>query len=145
LADDEPAELLAYPPEPMLAEKIETLVSKFPAVEHRLKDLLDVLVISASIDFDGDSLVGSLRQTLKRRGTQPEIAVLTEFRATMTGRRWKVAWATMLREKAVIAPPDIEHATAHFERFVRPLLVAVEGGPSPGRWVAPGPLWTKTA
>ena len=142
LTDDEPAELLAYPPEPVLAEKIETLVSKFPAIEHRLKDLLDVLVLSTSLDFDGDQLAGSLRHTLKRRGTQPDIAVLTELRATLTGRRWKVAWATMLREKAVIAPPSLEHATGQFEQFVRPLLVAVEGGASPGQWVAPGPTWT---
>jgi hypothetical protein len=139
LADDEPARLLAYEPGPVLAEKIETILSKFPVIQHRLKDLLDVVAISATLDFDGEQLVASLRATLDRRGTRADPRVLDDMRSELTGRRWQVDWATMLREKAVAQPVELPEAIARFDAFVRPLLGAVGGGAAPGSWVRGGP------
>jgi hypothetical protein len=139
---DEPARLLAYEPGPVLAEKIETLLSKFPVIQHRLKDLLDVVVLSATLDFDGAALTPSLRATLDRRGTRPDLRVLDELRTELTGRRWQTDWATMLREKAVAQPMELADAIARFDTFVRPLLDAVGGAAPPGKWTAPGPSWS---
>lgn len=142
LDDDEPARLLAYEPGPVLAEKIETLLSKFPVIQHRLKDLLDVVVLSATLDFDGAALTASLQATLDRRGTRPDQRVLDELRTELTGRRWQTDWATMLREKAVAQPMDLADAISRFDAFVRPLLDAVSGAAPPGSWTAPGPSWS---
>jgi hypothetical protein len=142
LDSDEPARLLAYGPGPVLAEKIETRVSKFPAVQHRIKDLLDVVALSATLDFDGAELLASLRATLIRRGTSADIRVLDDLRTMLAGRRWKTDWATMLREKAVAEPVALEDAIAKFDAFVRPLLSAMSGGVVPLQWRAPGPRWS---
>jgi hypothetical protein len=89
LGDDEPARILAYEPGPVLAEKIETLISKFPAIQHRLKDLLDVVALSATLDFDGAALTASLSATLARRGTAPDTRALRCLRpAAAHRRRW---------------------------------------------------------
>ncbi len=139
LQDDEPARLLAYEPGPVLAEKIETLLSKFPAIRHRMKDLLDVVVLSASLDFDGVELTASLRATLDRRGTRPDPRVLDDLRTELKGRRWQTDWATMLREKAVAEPMDLGDAISRFDAFVRPLIAAATGLAPPRRWSARGP------
>src|SRR5690606_5761504 len=121
------------------AEKIETILSKFPVIRHRLKDLLDVVVMSEALDFDGEGLTASLRATLARRGTRPDPRVLDDMRTELTGRRWQTDWATMLREKAVAGPMDLATAIARFDGFVRPLLDAPSGGASPPRWERGGP------
>lgn len=142
LDDDEPARILAYEAGPVLAEKIKTLLSKFPAIQHRLKDLLDVVVLSATLDFEGDQLTASLRATLDRRGTPPDLRVLDDLRTELTGRRWQTDWATMLREKAVAKPVSLADAITRFEAFVRPLLHAANGAAPPGRWSAPESSWS---
>lgn len=139
LEDDEPARVFAYEPEPMIAEKIETLLSKFPAIQHRLKDLLDVVSMAEMLDLDGTTMVASLQATLRRRATPVDMQVLDDMRSELVGRRWQSDWAIMLREKAVARPLDLAQAVALFERFVRPLLVALETGRSPGRWEPRGP------
>ena len=142
LPGDEPARVLAYEAGPVVAEKVETLLAKFPLIQHRIKDLLDVVVMSSSLDFDGPSLVGSLRATLERRGTSPDARVLDDMRHVLTGRRWQTDWAAMRREKAVVGQLELVDAVVRFDRFVRPLLVAVDGASPVGRWPAGGPWAT---
>ncbi|MFT5582573.1 MAG: putative nucleotidyltransferase component of viral defense system [Cognaticolwellia sp.] len=60
LPDDPPAELHAYQPETVIAEKVETLLRRFPLIEHRLKDLLDVVVLA------GLSRTGAPEEALQR-------------------------------------------------------------------------------
>lgn len=142
LSEDEPAHLLAYEPGPVLAEKIETLLAKFPAIQHRLKDLFDVVAISDALDFDGTLLAASLQSTLERRGTRPDVQILDDMRAVLVGRKWQVDWAMMLRDKVVARPVELDDAIFRFDVFVRPLLQALEGASPPGRWIAPGPGWS---
>ncbi|MBN1335236.1 MAG: nucleotidyl transferase AbiEii/AbiGii toxin family protein [Deltaproteobacteria bacterium] len=141
LPGDVPARVLAYEAGPVVAEKVETLLSRFPLVHHRLKDLLDVVVMAASLDFDGSSLVGSLAATLARRGTPPDPRVLDDMRDVLTGRRWQADWTAMRREKAVVGHLDLTEAVARFDAFVRPLLVAVSTSATIGHW-GPGGPWS---
>lgn len=141
LPGDEPARVLAYEAGPVIAEKAETLLATFPLVQHRLKDLLDVVVMASSLDFDGPTLVASLRATLERRGTPPDERVLDDMRQVLTGRRWQTDWAAMRREKAVVGLLELSDAVARFDLFVRPLLAAIEGRVTVARWPAGGP-WT---
>ena len=55
LADDPPASVRAYPAELVIAEKVQTILVRFPVIAHRLKDLLDVVdrakAITSRIDL----------------------------------------------------------------------------------------------
>ena len=140
LDGDEPARLLAYLPESVVAEKVETIVSKFPAVLHRLKDILDVVALAGTHGFDGAILGDSVRATFERRGTPPDVLVLDDLREIVSERAWATAWATMLREKAVAQALDLREAVGRFDSFVRPLLESLRSGePPPSRWEPGGP------
>ena len=141
LDGDPPAAVYAYATGPVLAEKIETLLAKFPAIEHRLKDLLDVVVLAGQDRFAGEELVTSLRATFTRRETPHDLAVLDELLDELGGRKWATRWAVMHREKAVAVPIELKDALVVFDAFVRPLLAALAGTAAPDTW-APGGPWT---
>jgi predicted nucleotidyltransferase component of viral defense system len=139
LEDDPPATVYAYQAETVLAEKIETILKKFPLVEHRLKDVLDVVVLSDRLVFEGPRLVAALGSTFARRETPADPQVLDEILVKITGRKWAARWSTMLRDKAVGTPMPLPDAVARFDRFVRPLLIGLDGGDAPRFWPAAGP------
>lgn len=140
LPDDAPARVWAYGLEPVLAEKVEALIGKFPLVRHRLKDLLDVIVLVERSALDGRTLVASLGATLTRRKTPPDIQVLDDMRDELSGRAWESAWATMAREKRVAEVPALGEAVRRFDAFVRPVLGELRAGTtSLGQWEPGGP------
>jgi len=141
LKDDEPARVFAYGPEPTIAEKTETLLAKFPAIRHRLKDLLDVVVMSDKFYLEGSAMKASLQATLTRRSTPIDVQVIDDMRAELVGRRWRTDWATMLRDKAVIRPIELAQAVHQLPPFVRPILVALESGEELRNW-SPGGPWS---
>lgn len=134
LPGDEPARVFAYAPHPFLAEKIQTVLSKFPAIRHRLKDILDVVMVAGGLDLDGATMLGALGATLKRRNTPADVEILDDMGEVLVGRRWSTDWATMIREKAVAMPLELHEAVSRFDRFTRPLLVALSSGTRLGDW-----------
>ncbi len=141
LAEDPAAEVYAYEVGPVLAEKVETLFARFPLIEHRLKDLLDVVVLAQEETLDGAALLASFRATFERRGTAFEERILDELVEELRGRRWSERWAVMRREKAVAVTADVTEAVLAFDTFVRPILRAMRGGGPLGAW-SPAQGWT---
>lgn len=140
LEDDESAKVMVYDVRSVIAEKIEALVSKFPVVQHRLKDILDVVTLADACAFNGRDLVNSVTATFDRRASPSDPEVLDDMRTVTRKKDWKIAWATMLKEKAVTEPFDLAEAVGRFDVFVRPILVACAGqGAPPGEWPAQGP------
>lgn len=58
----------AYPPETVIAEKLEAIVS-LGLINSRIKDYHDLLTISTRFMFEGETLVQAIRSTFQRRGT----------------------------------------------------------------------------
>lgn len=141
LEGDPAAEVFVYPREVVLAEKIQTVVTKFPAITHRLKDILDVITFAAREAFEDETLLLSLRATFERRRSPCDARVLDDMRQQLGGKKWETAWAKTLRDKAVVQPPGLQDAVMGFDVFVRPLLRALREGPAPGRW-RPGGPWS---
>lgn len=140
LENDEPASVFAYEVNPVVAEKVETLVSKFPLVLHRLKDILDVIALADAFPFEGEALVDSVGATLERRRTRADVQVLDDMLEITGDRAWRTAWATMLREKAVRKTLDLREAISRFDRFVRPVLTAIaDEAVAPETWDPGGP------
>lgn len=126
LAEAAPASVFAYGLETVLAEKIETIIFKFPAIEHRLKDILDVIVLT-DIRYSQETLLASLRATFLRRGrtdadTEGADTILTDMKTEIRGKRWLTSWAQMCRDKVVTHPPELADALNSFTSIVRPLL-----------------------
>jgi hypothetical protein len=143
LETDKAARVLAYDAAGVVAEKVETILSKFPAIAHRLKDILDVVVMSEALRFDSGILVKALRATLQRRGTPADVSVLDDMQDKLIGRKWSRDWATMRKDKRVLGALELADAVAKFDAFVRPVLLAVAGKrPSPQSW-SPGGPWVR--
>ncbi len=131
-----PAEVYAYPLEAFVAEKVETLVAKFPAISHRLKDLVDVYVSITSSPFDAAVAQESFRRTFSARGTEYSVARLCVLGELATDRVIRQEWAKMLKDKRVSVPmPDIRDVIGLLIRFAEPLIGALgEGTLLGGRW-----------
>lgn len=128
LEGDPPAVVRAYRAESVVAEKVETLVKRFPLIEHRLKDLLDVIVLAERLEFDGPTLTRSMQVTFERRETRPDPEVLDDLAAEMSEKRakkWRQEWQKTVKEKAVSNAPVLEEALVRFDAFVRPVLQAL--------------------
>ncbi len=145
LDGDPPAIVRAYRAESVVAEKVQTVVKRFPLVEHRIKDILDVVVLAERLAFDGPTLSRSMQVTFERRETRPDLAVLDDLAAETSGKRakkWRQQWQKMVKEKAVSNAPALDEALARFDTFVRPVLQALTlREVLVARWTAGGP-WT---
>jgi len=140
LEGDAPARVFAYGPELVIAEKVETLIAKFPVVLHRLKDILDVVTLAEVQGFDGSLLTASLWATFDRRGTRIDVQVVDDMHEIVSERAWTTAWATMQREKAVAQPIGFREAIDGFDALVRPLLQSIAGDSVPPvKWSLGGP------
>jgi hypothetical protein len=145
LEEDPPASVRAYQADSVVAEKVQTVVARFPVIAHRLKDVLDVVILSERLEFDGTVLVRSFQATFARRETRPDVAVLDDMLERLRGRAWETDWSMMVRDKAVAKATSLADAVAKFDAFVRPLILALaEEGPSPLRWPPGGPWSSRT-
>jgi predicted nucleotidyltransferase component of viral defense system len=61
-------DILVYPPEVVVAEKLEAMIS-LGHTNSRMKDFYDVFLLSRTRDFDGDTLARAIRATFTRRRT----------------------------------------------------------------------------
>jgi hypothetical protein len=68
LTDMPSPNVLAYPTETIVAEKVEAMVD-LGISNSRMKDFTDVAMAARRLAFGGDALVAALRATFRRRGT----------------------------------------------------------------------------
>lgn len=85
--------LRAYPPEAVVAEKLEALV-KLGMANTRMKDFYDLWKLSQDFDFDGALLTEAIKATFQRRGTDvpsgTPLALTDEFsRDSQKARQWQ--------------------------------------------------------
>lgn len=138
------ASLRAYPPETVVAEKLEAAVS-LGMVNSRMKDFFDLWVIAKSFPFEGVVLANAVAATFERRGTAlpPDlpVALTTAFSGdALKQGQWR---AFLQRTTLAIAPEPLPELIAFIATFAKPLLV--EQAASVGLfWPAGGP-WNSTS
>lgn len=105
--------VLAYPTETIVAEKVEAMVD-LGISNSRMKDFTDVAMAARRVNFNGDPLVAALRATFRRRGTalpEAEIVGLSE-RSVFgpSGGRTSAlpSGTTCSRARGTIVPRDLE-------------------------------------
>ncbi|MFT4050128.1 MAG: nucleotidyl transferase AbiEii/AbiGii toxin family protein [Solirubrobacterales bacterium] len=110
----------AYGLETVLAEKIETILSRGDA-NTRMRDFADVMLIAASGEFNEEELRTELARTAAHRGT--ELVPVEDVLITLPTSR-QVAWQRYLEEGFLEdrLPEDFSVVVSEVADFVRPLV-----------------------
>ena len=102
--------LRAYPPETVVAEKLEALV-KLAAFNTRMKDYFDLWVLFGSNMLDEALLVSAVRATFARRQTDLPKTLPTGLGDTFVVEKSRM-WQSFLDRQRLTAPPLAE--VVHF-------------------------------
>lgn len=139
MLDQPMAELRAYPPETVVAEKFQAMVA-LDMINTRLKDFYDLWAIADSFEFDGTVLARAIAATFERRQTKiPEQvpAALTAAYAEVRQGQWA---AFLRRTEIALTPEPFPDVQVQIERFVMPPTAALAGrAVFKGRWRPGGP------
>mgnify|MGYP003605403047 CR=1 FL=1 len=133
--------LRAYPPETVVAEKLQALVA-LGLLNSRMKDFFDLWAISETFGFAGSTLVHAIRATFERRATaiplQAPIALTEIFSSDPTKQ---AQWRGFLRRTAIaLAPAPLPELLQRIGEFVVPPLGALrEGATFTKNWTPGGP------
>ncbi len=143
LADLPAPRVRVYPPETVVAEKLEAMV-RFGPVFSRMKDLYDLWAISRHFRFDGEILCRAVGATFSRRQTGIPVGVpapLTEEFAARSGNASQ--WQAFLGAHGLAnSAPALENVVAHLRAFLLHVLEAARGEEPPPMWPKGGP-WSR--
>lgn len=136
-------EILAYPPETVVAEKFEAMV-RYGEATTRLKDFCDIWTISTTFPFEKAVLVQAIRGTLERRGTDLPTGIPFALTDAFTELPEKQkAWEGFLRRNPPAAElPPFKQVVSDLRQFLGPVIASLalpEGGA--GSW-DPGAGWS---
>lgn len=132
--------LRAYPPETVVAEKLEALVS-LGIRNSRMKDFFDLWVMAKSFAFDGAVLADAIRATFSRRQTAIPTETPVALTPDFTNDAAKQAqWRGFLKRTSLaLAPEPLPNLLAYIAGFAMPVLEAVrDGKPFVMNWPAGG-------
>ncbi len=133
------ARLLAYPPETVIAEKLEA-ATLLGMVNSRMKDFFDLDWLCRHWEFDQTVLGNAIQNTFMRRGTPlPETLPLALTSQFSSDRNKVTQWAAFLKKNA-LAADDLETIVGRLACFLEPVLRAQSGE---ARWI-PGFGWLPT-
>lgn len=142
LLDFPEPELRAYPPETVVAEKLEALVS-LGIRNSRMKDFFDLWVMANTFNFDGPVLAEAIRATFERRHTQIPIETPVAFKPDFASDASKqTQWRAFLKRTSLaMAPEPLPELLAFVASFVMPVMDAVRDSnafakkwPAGGAW-----------
>jgi predicted nucleotidyltransferase component of viral defense system len=120
-------QLLAYPIESSIAEKLQAMVALGNA-NSRMKDFYDVWICSKQLDFDADLLLEAIDATFKNRETRiPSEDVEALTMTFVEGHRvqWN-AFARKIGEPALI--DEFGRIVDDIKNFSMPVLRSLDGG-----------------
>ena len=141
LDDFSPPRVRVYPPETIVAEKLQAMV-KLGIVNSRMKDFFDVYVLASKCQFDEALLSKAVNRTFKRRRTaipREAFALSEDF---YEDRGKQTQWLAFLRKSGVNAPHDFTALGKVLRTFLAPVLVSAGSGmPGERRWRSRG--WRK--
>lgn len=132
----------AYPIETVVAEKLETIVSK-GMVNSRMKDFFDLRTMASEFQFDGHHLTEAIRATFTRRRTpipHSEPAAFTDEFYTNADKQ--IQWTAFLRTgKLETGLLELAQVTDEIRSFLLEPMVAAANDESFTKNWAPGGPW----
>ncbi len=142
LLDFPAPELLAYPKEAVVAEKLEAMVVLGDR-NSRIKDFFDLHHLAGRFEFDGATLSEAVRRTFKRRHTP----IPAEAPIGLTRAYWenpsRPAQVRAFAKRAGLEVPDrfADECARVLEAFLSPVLEDLRGGRSRAASWPPGGPW----
>jgi predicted nucleotidyltransferase component of viral defense system len=129
------AKVKVYPPETIIAEKLQALV-KLGIANTRMKDFFDLYVLAQRLQFDEALLAKAVRRTFARRKTAvPAIpfALTAEF---YESQQKAAEWRAFVTKSGVEAPEAFTMVGDLLRRFLLPILktAAADGTTTSRRW-----------
>jgi hypothetical protein len=123
----ETVQLLAYPIESSIAEKLQAMVALGDA-NSRMKDFYDVWICSKHLDFNADTLLGAIDATFKNRETDVPIDQVEAFTVAFAeGHR--VQWNAFIRKIGESDLTDeLDRVVNDIRIFAMPALHSLAGG-----------------
>jgi predicted nucleotidyltransferase component of viral defense system len=111
----ESIQLLAYPIESAIAEKLQAMVALGDA-NSRMKDFYDIWICSRHLDFDTDTLLTAIDATFKNRETPPPAEELEALTTTFVAGH-RIQWNAFVKK---VGEPELIDA---FGRVVADLRI----------------------
>lgn len=112
--------LRMYPPESVVAEKVEAMVH-LGSLNSRMKDFYDVWRLSKQFEFDNGLLREAIRQTFDNRRT--EIVSFDRLKADLLDNEsMEQQWHAFLAKSRLTGPATFEEALDEIGTIVRPAL-----------------------
>ncbi len=137
LLDFPVARLLAYPPETVIAEKLEAAVT-LGLQNSRMKDFFDLHWLREHRSFDGGLLLAAVEATFVRRGTEIPSAPPTALSEVFGRDDGKTLQWNAFRKKGQLDAPELPEVIARLSEFLLPIL----SGEARGQIWHPHSGWT---
>lgn len=115
------ARLLTYPPETVVAEKLEAAVS-LGRENSRMKDFFDLHWLSLHRSFEGDLLQESVRATFARRKTEIPAHTPDALTGDFANDAGKNLQWNAFRRKGGLDAPDLGEVISRLHGFLDPVL-----------------------
>jgi hypothetical protein len=146
LLDFPAPELLAYPREAVVAEKLEAMVVLGDR-NSRIKDFFDLHHLAGHFEFDRATLTEALRRTFERRRTPiPEEQPIALTRAYWDNPSRPAQVRAFARRAAIVIPAHFADECARvLDAFLSPLLRDLRSAREPAGTWAPGGPWSESA
>lgn len=116
--------LRMYPPETVVAEKVEAMVH-LGSLNSRMKDFYDVWRLSRQFEFDDSVLSEAIKQTFDNRGT--ELIPFGELKAELLeNETLEKLWSAFLAKTGLTAPKSFHEVLDEIALFLGPLFERVD-------------------
>ncbi|QDU66255.1 nucleotidyl transferase AbiEii/AbiGii toxin family protein [Engelhardtia mirabilis] len=132
MLDHEPPRLRIYPPETVVAEKLEAICT-LGLANSRMKDFYDLLIIGRRFDLDADTLGAAIHATFERRGTDLPLGRPTGLSPSFAADRLKISqWRGFLARLSIsVAPGELAGVIEEVWAFVAAPIAKALGGSGP--------------
>lgn len=126
-------EMLCYPRESVIAEKLETMF-KLGEINSRMKDFYDIWILSRQCEFIGATLTTSIVKTMDKRGTLPPPDLHGFFQPFLDNKQSQ--WNAFRKRLGMASVPErFESVIQEIVAFLTPVLESIKAGtPPPERW-----------
>jgi predicted nucleotidyltransferase component of viral defense system len=140
LADMPSPDVLAYPTETIVAEKVEAMVH-LGLSNSRMKDFTDLVIAARRTAFDGGTLVAAIRATFRRRGAQlPESEIVALSEQFVQDARAQANWKAYAKREGLRGFESLAQVIEELRAFLsRPIEHARTGETFGARWTPGGP------